>query len=505
MNMKHISLFLTLLMILVTGFRSSAQDIRSSELFENITDIEKLVHQNVSLPQQSQTSSVTTPNISNNSKQYKDSSFVKLNVMGGLTSLDSLYFRNENGTLQLPTLITNEIPTWMTLRDTIIVDPLFLPIVFNGVILPDDLKFFSTDDNFKNTGTLISADKTFALRLAHADFMRNRRLDYYRTYPDRIKYSILDFDNEPMIGSDKDVLESYNPFKELISTETSFSLKTPTVDGANIKRKYWTRNGDHALQFSQNYFSPNWHKGGTNNFNIINRHTLRFNYKKNKIRFNNTIEARLALMTAPDDSVRNYRISDDLLRYTADFGIDAFGKHWSYSTNIDTKTQFFPNYPTNSTKAQSAFFAPLYASGGIGLKYNLDKKSEKVRHRRVRLSFNFDPASVSFRYVGRDDIDIKRYGIEEGKKHKLDLGSTITGNLIFDFNKYISLNSRMRYFTSYHKVEGELENTLNMALTNAFSTSLFIHLRFDDGVPADPKFKYLQVTELLSFGLNYKW
>ena len=63
----------------------------------------------------------------------------------------------------------------------------------------------------------------------------------------------------------------------------------------------------------------------------------------------------------------------------------------------------------------------------------------------------------------------------------------------------------MRYFTSYHKVEGELENTLNMALTNAFSTRLFVHLRFDDSVPADPKFKYLQVTELLSFGLNYKW
>ena len=33
----------------------------------------------------------------------------------------------------------------------------------------------------------------------------------------------------------------------------------------------------------------------------------------------------------------------------------------------------------------------------------------------------------------------------------------------------------------------------------------FLNLRFDDSVPPDPKFKYLQITQLLSFGLNYKW
>ena len=504
--MKHIGLFLTLLMMSSLGFTVIGQSTESTELFEHITDIERLVLQNAARTQRSADSS----NVATSARDVflsavEDTTLTKIKMSENASSLDSLYYRNENGTLQLPITISRDIPTWVTLRDTIIVDPLFLPIVFRGEILPADLDFYPPKKSDSGKGLLISSDETFAPRLTHADFMNKVRMDYYKEHPDKIKYSVLDFDDEPMIGSDRDVIETYNPFKELISTETSFSLAVPTVDGAYIRRKFWTRNGDHALQFSQNYFSPNWHKGGTNNFNIINSHTLRFNYKKNKVRFNNTIEARLSLMTAPDDTVRNYRISDDLLRYYADFGVDAFGKHWSYSTNIDVKTQFFNNHPSNSTNIQSAFLAPLYASGGIGLKYNLDKKSDKVRHRRVRLSFNFDPASVSFRYVGHKDVSVKRYGIEEGKKHKLDLGSTITGTLIYDFNKYISLNSRMRYFTSYHKVEGELENTLNMALTNAFSTRLFVHLRFDDGVPADPKFKYLQVTELLSFGLNYKW
>ena len=75
----------------------------------------------------------------------------------------------------------------------------------------------------------------------------------------------------------------------------------------------------------------------------------------------------------------------------------------------------------------------------------------------------------------------------------------------YNYNKYISLTSRFKYFTSYKKIETELENNLNVALSNYFSTRIFLYLRFDDSVPSDPKFKKLQVNELLSFGLNYKW
>lgn len=501
--MKYIGLIITVLMMSLTGFKSMGQDIKDSELFENITNIEKLVQKNSNLTPQS-TTTVATPKMSENFNHIEDTSLVKLNMTDNLVTLDSKYPRSENGTLQLYDPIIKEIPTWMTLRDTIIVDPLFLPVIFRGEILPDDLDFYPSENKYKYTGLLLPEEETFQPRLAHAEFMRRRRLDYYRENPDKIVYSVSDFD-DVVLGSDKDVIETYNPFKELISTETSFSLKAPTIDGAIVKRKYWTYNGNHSLHFSQNYFSPNWHKGGTDNFNINTTHALKFNYRKNKVKFNNTVEMRLALMTTPDDTLRSFKINDDLIRYSGDFGVDAFGKHWSYSSNLDARTQFFKNYPVNSKDIQSAFLAPLDIKGGIGLRYNLEKKSEKVRHRKINISFSFDPASISYRYVGNEDVNKKRYGIEEGKKHKLDIGSTITGNMTFNFNRYINLNTRFVYFTSYHKVETELENTLNMDLTNAFSTRLFIHLRFDDGVPADPKFKYLQVTELLSFGLNYKW
>lgn len=504
MIMKQITMFLILFISSLFISNVFAQEVENSQLFEDITDIEKLVKQNAVNEKPNPTTQISIINDTIR-QQSADTIFVTDHLPKGIVALDSLYHRGENGTLQLPEMPTRYLADWVTLRDTIIVDPLFLPVVFTSRLVPEDLDLYPMKSEFKHKGLLIPKEKTFAQKIDHINFINDRRLDYYREHPDKVKFTFLDFDDAPMIGSDQDVVETFNPFRELISTETNFSLAAPVVDGARVKRRFWTRNGEHSLHFNQNYFSDNWYKGGVDNFNIINRHIFRFNYRKNKVRFNNTLEMRVALMTAPDDTVRNYRISDDVLRYYADFGVDAFGKHWSYSTNLDARTQFFNNHPTNSKDIQSAFLAPLNVNLGIGLKYNLDKKSEKVRHRKVNLSFNLAPVSLSLRYVGHKDVDVKRYGIEEGKKHTLDVGSTVTGNLRYDFNKYIDLTTRLKYFTSYHKVEAELENTLNMSLTNALSTKLYVYLRYDDAVPADPKYKHLQVNELLSVGLNYKW
>ncbi len=106
---------------------------------------------------------------------------------------------------------------------------------------------------------------------------------------------------------------------------------------------------------------------------------LRANYNKEKVKFNNTLEWRLSVFNAPDDTLRRYRIGNDLIRYYGDFGVDAFMKGWSYSMNVEAKSQLFNSYPPNSDVLRSAFLAPLYVNAGVGLKFNLDKRSEKVR------------------------------------------------------------------------------------------------------------------------------
>ena len=420
--------------------------------------------------------------------------------------LDSIFTRKANGTLQLPEYYQSPNSLrGLTFRDTIFFNPLFLPIIYNGKMLPREIKLYSTEDN-TDRGKLIPRNRTFAPDLDHVDFIQRVRRDFYMEYPDRIKYSILNIDSLPRVRrSDEDVRDTFNPFKKLLESETAFTLEAPGVDVTTIKRKYWVRSGEHSFQFAQNYFSDNWHKGGTNNLNFNSHHVLRANYKKEKVKFNNTLEWRLSVFNAPDDSLRQYRIGNDLLRYYGNFGLDAFLKGWSYSMNMEAKSQVFNGYPSNSTDLRSAFLSPLYVNAGVGLKYVYNKSSEKVRHRNVRWDLSLAPISINYRYVGNDSIDVARYGIPKGDKSLLDLGSTITSIVKYNITRYITWDSRLTYFTSYEKVTSEFENGLNLALSNAFSTRIYLNVRFDDSVPADPDLKHWQINQTLSFGLNYKW
>ena len=424
------------------------------------------------------------------------------------TSLDTIYSRKSNGTIELPEPIESSFDMYssrLSFRDTMIYNPLFLPVVFTGRIESPDSAFIYPEKKIESKEVLISPDKTFAPLISKQTFANKVRRVYFLENPSLIKLSTSTLSGSKQTVSDTDVREKFNPFKELLSSETSFSLESPELEGTKIDRVYWVKSGEHSLQVSQNYFSPNWHKGGTSNFNINNYHVFRANYAKNKVRFNNMFEWRLSLYNAPDDSIREYRIGDDLLRYYGDFGFDAYKKTWSYSTNLEAKTQMFNSHIPNKEDIRSAFLAPLYVNAGIGMKYNLDKRSESVRHRRIRLSVAISPLSVSYKYVGNKDVDEKRFGIPEGKKSIFDKGSTLTSLLTYDITKYITWTARLKYFTNYSKVESELENTLNMSLSRFFSTRLYLHLRYDDGVPKDSDYGFLQVNEVVSFGLNFKW
>lgn len=500
-------LFLSLI-ISVFSLSVTAADLSqvndSLDLFEDITDISRLIQNRTThgeiivndtiLPKERVTDYVIPAQV------------IQPVLPVSRNPLDSIYVRNERGILQLPENYYNpDALRGLTFRDTLFYNPLFLPMIFNGRMLPRDISFYNPDKDYE-PGKLIDKDKTFEPRLERSDFIQKIRRNYYTDHPDRVKYSILNFESLPQVATDDEIVrETFNPFRELLSSETAYSLEAPGVELTTINRKYWVRSGEHSFQFAQNYFSDNWHKGGTNNLNFNSYHVLRANYKKDKVRFNNTLEWRLSVFNAPDDSLREYRIGNDLIRYYGDFGLDAFAKGWSYSMNMEAKSQLFNSYPTNSNQLRSALLSPLYVNAGVGLGFNLDKKSEKVRGRRVRWDLALAPISLNFKYVSNDSVDVVRFGIPENKKYNLDMGTTVTSILKYDITRYITWDSRLTYFTSYDKVEAEFENSLNMALSNAFSTRIYLNVRFDDGVPPHPDLKYLQYNQTLSFGLNYKW
>jgi hypothetical protein len=338
-----------------------------------------------------------------------------------------------------------------TFRDTIIFDPVFLPVIFDGKILPSDMDFLPK--SIKNESVtdfhLISPDSTFALDLAHADQVKETRRIYYMSNPLKIKMNAFGFKNTPVLA--ENVVEKRNIFKELLTTDNSIGINKPEVEKIKIRPVYWIKTGEHSLKINQNSFSKNWSAGGNNSFSIINYHKVTLKYKKDKISFDNTFEWRLNMQRTSADKFHNISITDDNLRMYNVFGVSAF-KKWSYTANLEVTTPLFHGYPVNSENRIRALFSPLKVNLGGGMGYKLEKISKKDKYKRLDLSVELAPASINYTLVGDSAVDVTRYGVDAGKKSKLDLGSTVKMNFTYGFNRYIKFTSRFYYFSNYDKL-----------------------------------------------------
>lgn len=434
-----------------------------------------------------------------------------------INPLDFMFERNPiTGTLRLPeSRFGSETMYGLTFRDTLFYNPNFLPVIFSGRILPRNLSLFPIEDK-SNRGVLIPQNRTFAPLLTQIDFAQDVRRRFYVENMQRIRHSVYDFPNLAPID-DSEQVRTFNPFRNLARIESALEITAPDVTGATIQRRYWQRSGEHSLQFSQHYFSENWHRRGNNHLLINSNQQLRANYRKDRVRFDNTLEWRLSFQSTPDDTLRNYTIGNDLIRYLGRFSYDAVaGRGWAYSTTLEVRTQTFNHFPSNSPEIRSAFLSPLTVNPTIGMTYRLRRNSERVRMppRTYRFSMDLDlnPFSASFTYVHHPDVDVRRHGIEEGRRYNLNLGSSVRFEKTYYITRFISWFSRFHYQTNYSRVEIELDNRLTMRLTNAFTTRIYLHLRYDDGVFGsdnrrlrDERFGFLQVNQMLSFGLNYRW
>jgi hypothetical protein len=387
-------------------------------------------------------------------------------------------------------------------------NPYFLPVVFDGKF-SDDISVPLPQDTLQKENTLFPVPE-FELRIFNTDSVVNRlRKEAYRNFLRNnilsVKYSLKNFPEKV------EKVEEIKPniFQNLFTVD-------PEVEKDNIdksarfipKRKYWVMGGNSLLQFSQNHFSDNWYKGGADNLNFLSVQSYSANYKKDKLQFNNLIEWKLSFYTNSNDTLRNFRLVEDLIRTYSDVGFRAFNDKWSYSSNLEIKTQLFKNYTENTRDYISAIFSPIQVNLGIlGMKYQIEKVSKKDKYKKFNLSADLSPLSVQYTWVADKKIDVKRYGIEEGKHHLLDIGSKLSSKVVVNFNRQVTLTSRFNYFTNYKKVIVESENELNISLNRFFSTRFYLYGRFDDskGLKKNDSLGYFQLNELFSFGFNYKW
>lgn len=274
------------------------------------------------------------------------------------------------------------------------------------------------------------------------------------------------------------------------------------VRPADVRRIYWLKDFTGLVQFSQAYNSPNWYQGGNNNLNMIVNaiYNVKLNQKfKPNLLFETTASYKLAMNSAPEDSLRNYSISEDLLQINSKFGIKAT-KRWYYSATLQFKTQLLTNYVKNTRDVTASFLSPGELNLGLGMTYSYETPSKKLS-----LNTSVAPLSYNLKICTNDKIDETSLGIKEGHTTAGQIGSNIDCKLVWNLTYNITYNSRLTAFTDYSYLQADWEHTLSFNINRFLSTQIYVHMRYDTQSPRidDSRWHKFQLKEILSFGFSY--
>ena len=333
-------------------------------------------------------------------------------------------------------------------------------------------------------------------------------LNLYLQQPSKVKYSNDHLAEEEIVPSESSADEVILSSKvdDILNKELQETPAT-AIDDSIIdiglkgdKPNFWTRKGEFSLQFSQNYFSDNWYKGGNNSQNLLSAIILEANYDDTKrIKWENRLELRLGFMTTTSDTCHTFLTSNDKIDLTSKLGIKA-KKSWYYTVSAEAKSQFMPGYKTNDRRRYSSFLSPLdvYLSVGMDFKPTLKNGNE--------FSLALLPISYKMRYLRDHDENIHSVYNMVGKDCTHDIGSKIEMNSKLKLAKDFFWKSRFYYFTAYDYAESEWENSFQYQFSKYISAEVFTLWRFDDNRDRkyyDDNLGYFQFKEYFTLGLTY--
>ena len=276
-------------------------------------------------------------------------------------------------------------------------------------------------------------------------------------------------------------------------SQTAGEKASLTTDMVVQKPNFWKTKGTFSTQMTESFFSPNWYQGGNNNINLLSTMTMEANYNnQKKTQWDNKLEARIGFYKNQDAPIQS---NQDLLRLTSKLNLKAI-RNWNYTIEAQGNTQMMQHF-NGDNSLKSRFLAPMDASLTVGMDY-------KKNFKKGSISIFPGPLSYKMSYVAVPEL-ATRYGIEEGKQSRHDVGSKLEVNFNYKLAKNITYKTRFYYYTPYDYVQLDWENTFSFQVNKYISTTLFFHTRFDDHVARNENWGFFQFKEYLTFGLNYSW
>lgn len=288
--------------------------------------------------------------------------------------------------------------------------------------------------------------------------------------------------------------DRFEPESSLRSIDQRYKVITP-----------WNLGGDGTFGLTQTAVNKYWKKGvGSLSTLLILKGYA--NYSYDKVKWENSIEIRNGWMKPSDDKIQK---NDDKFEFTSRYGLSAF-KKWYYSAELDFQTQLFNGYkyPDRDNKV-SGFLSPAKTLIKIGLDYKPNKN----------FSLFLSPFTSKTVYVkDTANIDVTKYGIEEGKNRYWEPGLNADVSFKKDFSPDISYQMKYKMFVNYSapfsKFDVDWENNLVMQINDFMNVRMMLHFIFDDNVKFDvgtdgegntilePKW---QVKEFITIGFSYKF
>jgi len=270
--------------------------------------------------------------------------------------------------------------------------------------------------------------------------------------------------------------------------------------------KSWHVGGLASLNFSQISLT-NWSAGGQSSTSGVGIFNVFGNYKKDNLIWDNSLDMRYGLLKEQSNDMVK---SDDKFELNSKFGVKKT-EHLYYSTLFNFKTQFAPGYKyPNTTDAISRFLAPAYMILSLGVDYKPSKA----------LSFFISPLTGKMTIVSDNILSAQgAFGVDAGKKVRLDVGSYFRAEIKTDLMKNVSLNSKVDLFSSYlrnpENIVVNWDLLINMKINDYLSANLITNLIYDDNIKtptgniingivqmSGPR---VQFKEMFGLGLNLKF
>lgn len=274
----------------------------------------------------------------------------------------------------------------------------------------------------------------------------------------------------------------------------------------------WTRSGNISLLFNQAAFNHEWTGGGTSNIAGNLGLNYDFNYKQDKLVWNNRFIAEYGLTKNKDDKYS--RKTNDRLELNSILGREINESNWYYSFFLNFKTQFTSGYEYNKDLNQNdpayrtevtKFMSPAYLQFGPGM---LWKKNDN-------LYVNISPATArlifvnkTFTDVGNDPLAIAAFnenpyfGVEANETMRFEFGASVSAYAKLDLMKNVSVENILNLYSNYleNPQNIDIDYTMNVLLkvNDYISANVAFQAIYDDNAV-----KGFQIREALGIGVTY--